>query len=95
MENCYKHIQSIEINFKNMGMYIDERYDTEVCQNRCHSPRHRTTFLTRRPLLSTLIASQAAFFLRLLSRVCLQSSAAGGLIARRFPFFREDTRAST
>ena len=47
--NCYKHIQSIGISFKNMGMCIDESYDTEVRQNRCHSQRHRTTFLTRRP----------------------------------------------
>ena len=31
--NCYKHIQSIGINFKNMGVYIDESYDTEVSQN--------------------------------------------------------------
>ena len=45
-----------------MGMYIDENYDTVVSQNRCHSPRHRTTFLTRRPLLPTVIASQPAFF---------------------------------
>ena len=47
-----------------MGMYIDESYDTEVGQNRSHSPRHQTTFLflTRRPLLPTLIASQPGFF---------------------------------
>ena len=108
-----------------MGMYVDESYDTEVSQNRCHSPRHRTTFSDATSPASNSDRLSASFFLRLLSRVCLQSSAAGGLlyhenhehhdvfcnrclqnaparrgkknrdIARRFPFFRGDIRAST
>ena len=109
-----------------MGMFIDESYDTEVSQNRRHSPRHRTTFLTRRPLLPTLMAFQPVFFFcafyhtsaysPLLQAVfCITrttnttmsfvivvsktSPARRGKknrdIARRFTFFRGDTRAST